>query len=490
LFAYEAVEKPVGGGYIPSRLKKVLVPGKEEYEILADVLREEQAKNARDSNVDDEDLQSKTSKETYRAQRMRTIDKDDKKLCLYHAWADEKISAPSDASSDDMGKLEGLDQRAIGSEKNSNQLATHITEPPPMNGRDYISAAADTLAKENAARDASCRSIYSPVASAIHDNTGCSRFLSSTRHHLSRAAADESDDIAAAAAHTGARNSRIIRNAAAITHVDHGKSTSMEKALRERSVDLAGVERALDSNDMVPERCITIISKIAGVTYNEYSINIVDISGHGDFWAEKERVLSIVTSSILIVDATGGSMTLTKFVQSKALALYHHPFVLLNNVDRETDRPAEVEPEVFDLFSSFDAANEQLDVFTVSASVRDGWDSMDSQTGLQGVMPLLKKVIEFVPRPKVSRDEPFSIVVSLLSSDTNRCRVATGRVCSVAARISNTVQVVNRDDGRRSDAKISYIMVARGFSNTELQIAASGDIVSVSGVYYMCVCVW
>jgi Glycosyl hydrolase family 63 N-terminal domain len=112
---------------------------------------------------------------------------------------------------------------------------------------------------------------------------------------------------------------------------------------------------------------------------------------------------------------------------------------------------------------------------------------MDPETGLQGFIPLLGKIIGFVPPPKVSRDEPFSMVVSLLSSDTNRCRVATGRVCSVAARIGNTVQVVNRNGGQRRDAKISCIKVARGVSNTELQIAAVGDIVSVSGVNYMCV---
>jgi Elongation factor Tu GTP binding domain len=123
----------------------------------------------------------------------------------------------------------------------------------------------------------------SPVASAIDNNTGCSRFLSSTRHHLSSAAADESDDIAVSAAHAGARNPRSIRNAAAIALVDHDKSTLTDKALRERSVDLARVERALNSNDMVPERCITIMSKVAVVTYNDCFINIVDSSGHGDF---------------------------------------------------------------------------------------------------------------------------------------------------------------------------------------------------------------
>jgi hypothetical protein len=136
LFSYGAVEKPVGGGYIPSRLIKVLVPDKDEYEILADVLREARAKNNRDSSMDDEDLQSRTSEETYRAQKTRTIDRDDKKSFLYQASADDKNSAPSDAGSDQMVKMEGLAQRTIGSENNINQIPTHITEPPPINGRE------------------------------------------------------------------------------------------------------------------------------------------------------------------------------------------------------------------------------------------------------------------------------------------------------------------------------------------------------------------
>jgi hypothetical protein len=172
LFAYGAVEKPVGGGYIPSRLIKVLVPDKDENAILADVLREARAQNNRDSRMVDENLQSRTSEETYREQRTRTIDRNDKKLFLYQASADDKISAPSDAGSDQKIKIEGLAQRTIDSKNNSNQLPTHITEPPPINRREYLSADADKLAKENSARNASYRSMSSPVASANDNNTG------------------------------------------------------------------------------------------------------------------------------------------------------------------------------------------------------------------------------------------------------------------------------------------------------------------------------
>jgi hypothetical protein len=172
LLAYGAVEKPVGGGYIPSRLIKVLVPDKKEYEILADVLREAQAKNNCDSSMDDEDLQSRDNEGTYRAQRTRTIDRDDKKLFLHRASANDKISAPRGAGSDQKVKMEGLSQLTIGSENNSNQLSTHITEPPPINSREYFSAAADKLAEENSARAASYRSLSSPVASPNDNITG------------------------------------------------------------------------------------------------------------------------------------------------------------------------------------------------------------------------------------------------------------------------------------------------------------------------------
>jgi hypothetical protein len=163
---------PVGGGYIPSRRIKMVVPDKDEYAILADVLREAGAKNNRDSSMDDEDLQSRTSEETYRAQRTRTIDRDDKKSFLYQASADDKTSAPSDAGSDQKVKIECLAQRTIGSENNINHIPTHITEPPPINGREYFSAAGDKPAKENSARNASYRSMSSPVASANDNNTG------------------------------------------------------------------------------------------------------------------------------------------------------------------------------------------------------------------------------------------------------------------------------------------------------------------------------
>jgi hypothetical protein len=161
LFAYGAVEKPIGGGYLPSRLTKVLVPDKEEYEIFADVLREKRAKNSCDSSMDDEDLQSRTSKETYRTQRTRTVDRDDKKLFLYHASAEEKSSAPSNAVSDQKVDMEGLAQRAIGSKNIGYLLINRITEPPTVNGRENCSFSVALH---------SGTAVYAPLRSILSDS--------------------------------------------------------------------------------------------------------------------------------------------------------------------------------------------------------------------------------------------------------------------------------------------------------------------------------
>jgi GTP-binding protein len=278
------------------------------------------------------------------------------------------------------------------------------------------------------------------------------------------------------------RDPRGIRNEVVIAHMYHGKSTPTDKVLREKSVDVAGIAQALNSNDMERDRGITIMSRVTGVTYNDYFINIVDSSGHGDFEAEEERVPSMVNSSLLIVDATEGSMTQTKFAKTKALALHNHPIVFLNNVDRDTTHPAEVEFEIFDLFASLDATDEQLDFTTVYASAERRVESCVSTDRPARVMTLLDKIIELVASPTVSRDEPFAMDVSLLSCDTYRGRVTPGRVCAEASRVGDTVHVVNCDERRRSDTKITYFMAARGLPNKELQVAGAGDIVSNTGV--------
>lgn len=282
----------------------------------------------------------------------------------------------------------------------------------------------------------------------------------------------------------GATDPRRIRNIAVCAHVDHGKTTIVDKILRECSVALSDTDdRVMDSNALERERGITIMSKVTGFLHGGTLINIVDSPGHGDLGAEVERVLSMVDSTLLLVDATEGPMAQTKFVLSKALALEHRPIVVINKVDRETARPEEVESEVFDLFASLDASDEQLDFTTVYASARDGWASLEPRGGRgEGMKPLLDKIVELAPPPRVSLDDPFALVVTLMSRDTYRGRIATGRVCAGVARVGDTVHVVSRDGVRRKNAKITQIMARRGLASEEIPVAGAGDIVSIAGV--------
>lgn len=258
----------------------------------------------------------------------------------------------------------------------------------------------------------------------------------------------------------------------------------MDKILRDCSVAIVdGDDRVMDSGDLERERGITIMSKVTGFTHNGTLINIVDSPGHGDLGAEVERVLSMVDSMLLVVDATEGPMAQTKFVLSKALALDHRPIVVINKVDRDTARPDAVESEVFDLFASLDASDEQLDFTTVYASARDGWAS-DRATGGRdaGMRPLLDKIVELAPPPAVSLVQPFAMVVTLMGRDAYRGRIATGKVCAGVARVGDVVHVVSRDGVRRKNAKITRVMARRGLASEEIEVAGAGDIVSLYGV--------
>lgn len=191
---------------------------------------------------------------------------------------------------------------------------------------------------------------------------------------------------------------------------------------------------------------------------------------------------------MLLVDATEGPMAQTKFVLSKALALDLKPIVVLNKIDRPSARPEEVESEIFDLFASLDATDEQLDFTTIYASAKEGWASLSADAGRsKGMMPLLDKIVELVPPPNASLDEPFSFVITMLSRDPFIGRIATGRVCSGSATAGDVVHVVSRDGVRRKNAKITKIMASRGLKREEISTAAAGDIVSIAGIEDMAV---
>lgn len=196
----------------------------------------------------------------------------------------------------------------------------------------------------------------------------------------------------------------------------------------------------------------------------------------------------MVDGAVLLVDATEGPMAQTKFVLSKALALNLKPIVVLNKIDRPSARPGAVESDLFDLFASLDASEEQLDFTTVYASAKEGWASMDPNSGRDmGMIPLLDKIVDLVPCPKVSLDEPFSFIITMLSRDPFLGRIATGRVCSGIATVGDPVHVVSRDGVRRKNAKITKIMASRGLKRQDIPVASAGDIVSIAGVEDMAV---
>lgn len=281
--------------------------------------------------------------------------------------------------------------------------------------------------------------------------------------------------------------------------MQHGKSTLCDKILRDCAVDI-DTDRVMDSGDLERERGITITSKVTTVEHNNTLLNIVDSPGHQDFGGEVERILGgrppssgsvsssmhtggLVDGALLIVDATEGPMAQTKFVLSKALALQLRPIVVLNKIDRPTARPDEVENEVFDLFASLDATDEQLDFTTMYASAKDGWasESLDGPRD-QGMKPLLDKIVELVPPPQAELDKPFSMLVTMLSRDPFVGRLVTGRVFSGVAAVGAAVHVASRDGKRRPNARISKILASRGLKKENLPIASAGDIVSIAGV--------
>ncbi len=228
-----------------------------------------------------------------------------------------------------------------------------------------------------------------------------------------------------------------LRNIAIIAHVDHGKTTLVDQLFRQSGTfrDNQRVEeRAMDSNDLEKERGITILAKPTSVEWappgggESVRINIVDTPGHADFGGEVERILSMVDGVILLVDSSEGAMPQTKFVTGKALALGLRPIVVVNKVDRPDERIQEVLDEVFDLFVSLEATDEQLDFPVLYASGRNGYASDDPSRREGTLIPMFEKIVEHVPPPALDVDAPFTFLVTLLDRDNFLGRILTGRV--------------------------------------------------------------
>ncbi|MDU4883764.1 translational GTPase TypA [uncultured Clostridium sp.] len=275
-----------------------------------------------------------------------------------------------------------------------------------------------------------------------------------------------------------------IRNIAIIAHVDHGKTTLVDAMFKESHVFRSNEkmdERVMDSNDLEKERGITILSKNTAVMYDGIKINIVDTPGHADFGGEVERVLKMVDSVLLVVDSYEGPMPQTKFVLKKALELKLKPIVVINKIDKPNARPEEVIDEVFDLFLELGADDEQLDFPIIYASAREGFARYNVEDTNMGMEPLFKTIINHVEPPKGYMDGPFQMLVTTLDSNAFVGKIAIGKVHRGKVKKNQNVALV-RQDGTKSNYKITAVFGYNGLKREEIEEAGLGDIIAVSGI--------
>ncbi len=281
-----------------------------------------------------------------------------------------------------------------------------------------------------------------------------------------------------------------LRNVAIIAHVDHGKTTLVDQMLAQGGAfreNEARAERAMDSNPQERERGITILAKCTSIVWGEGAaevrINVVDTPGHADFGGEVERVLSMVDGCLLLVDAVEGPMPQTKFVLTKALAMGLRPIVVVNKVDRPNARAHEVLDEVFELFLALGASNEQLDFPVLYASGRDGWATAVLEGARENFAPLFDTIVEHVPAPSAAdrRDEPFSMLVTMLDSDPFLGRILTGRVESGRLEAGTILKAISLDGTVVERARVSKVLAFRGLRRQPIDEAEAGDIVSIAG---------
>ncbi|MCI6388627.1 MAG: translational GTPase TypA [Ruminococcus sp.] len=275
-----------------------------------------------------------------------------------------------------------------------------------------------------------------------------------------------------------------IRNIAIIAHVDHGKTTLVDELLKQSGIfrqNEAVQDRVMDSNDLEKERGITILSKNTAIHYNGIKINIVDTPGHADFGGEVERILTMVDGVLLLVDAFEGCMPQTRFVLSKALALNKKVLVVINKIDRPGARPAEVIDEVLDLFIELGANDDQLEFPVVYASARDGYASLDPNVREGDMRPLFEEIIKEIEAPEGDVDAPLQCIFSSLDYDDYIGRIGVGRVKRGTVKVNDKV-VLCKQDGTRENVKISRLYQFDGLKRVEVQSAAAGDIICVSGI--------
>ena len=275
-----------------------------------------------------------------------------------------------------------------------------------------------------------------------------------------------------------------LRNIAIIAHVDHGKTTIVDKLLKQAGTFRSNeqvAERVMDSNDIERERGITILSKNTSLVYKDVKINIVDTPGHADFGGEVERILMMVDAVLLLVDAFEGCMPQTRFVLKKALALGKKPIVVINKIDRPMARPAEVIDEVLDLFIELDADDDQLEFPVVYASARDGYSSLDPNVREGDMRPLLDAILEHAPAPEGDPDAPLQLLFSNVDYDDYLGRIGVGRVERGRVKTGDNV-ILCHSDGTTSNVKITRLYQFEGLKRAECESASVGDLVAVSGL--------
>jgi len=275
-----------------------------------------------------------------------------------------------------------------------------------------------------------------------------------------------------------------LRNIAIIAHVDHGKTTLVDQLLRQSGTfgDRAQVhERAMDSNDQERERGITILSKNTAINWNDWRINIVDTPGHADFGGEVERVLSMVDSVLLLVDAVEGPMPQTRFVTEKAFAHGLKPIVVINKIDRDGARPNWVLDQTFDLFDRLGATEEQLDFPVIYASAINGYASDDSDVRDGDMIPLLQAIVDNVSPPEVDESGPFQMQVSSLDYDSYKGVLGIGRITRGSIKTNTPVTIVD-DDGKQRNGRVMDVFGFLGLERLKVDSATAGDIIVFSGI--------
>ncbi|AEI42631.1 translational GTPase TypA [Paenibacillus mucilaginosus] len=275
-----------------------------------------------------------------------------------------------------------------------------------------------------------------------------------------------------------------IRNIAIIAHVDHGKTTLVDKLLQQSGTfrdNEAVQDRAMDSNDLERERGITILAKNTAISYKDYLINIVDTPGHADFGGEVERIMKMVDGVLLVVDAFEGTMPQTKFVLRKALEQHLTPIVVVNKIDRPNARPAEVIDEVLDLFIELGADDNQLEFPVVYASALMGTSGLDAEKQDENMLALYETIISHIPSPTESVEEPLQFLVTLMDYNEYLGRIAIGRVNRGKVRQGQSIAVINRE-GQVKQARVEKLFGFQGLKRLEIEEAGAGDIIAIAGI--------